>query len=55
MKHDTVRRRDNVGRRRGDTEEGKVGETMSVGLTRILLGRKMKKIHAIDSAGTNRR
>jgi hypothetical protein len=28
-------------------------ETTSVGLTRILLGRKMKKIYAVDSAGTN--
>jgi hypothetical protein len=30
-------------------------ETMPVELTRILLGRKMKKLHAIDSAATNGR
>jgi hypothetical protein len=30
-------------------------ETATVGLIRILLGRKMKKIHAIDSAGTKGR
>jgi hypothetical protein len=30
-------------------------ETTPVGLTQILLGQKMKKIHAVDSAGTNGR
>jgi hypothetical protein len=30
-------------------------ETMRVGLTRILLGQKMNKIHAVDSAATNGR
>jgi hypothetical protein len=29
-------------------------ETTLVGLTRILLGQKIKKIHAIDSSATNR-
>jgi hypothetical protein len=35
---------DDVGQSRGDTEE----ETTQVGLMRILLGQKIKKIHAID-------
>jgi hypothetical protein len=34
---------------------GEMKETMPVGLIQILLDRKMKKIHAVDSAGTNRR
>jgi hypothetical protein len=29
-------------------------ETMPIGLMRILLGQKMKKIHVIDSVTTNR-
>jgi hypothetical protein len=34
---------------------GKRDETSLVGLKRILLGWEMKKIHAVDSAGTNGR
>jgi hypothetical protein len=50
-KCDTVRRRRPKERQhRG----GKREETMPVGLARILLGQKMKKIHAVDSAATNR-
>jgi hypothetical protein len=30
-------------------------ETMTVDLTRILLDRKIKKIHVVDSAASNRR
>jgi hypothetical protein len=39
-----------------DIEQGRVGteeETMTVGLTQILLGQKIKKIHTVDSADTN--
>jgi hypothetical protein len=32
---------------------GKREETMLVGVTQILLGQKIKKIHRVDSAGTN--
>jgi hypothetical protein len=51
-KRDTERRHDDVGQRRGGTEEGKGGDDVSwadVNLT----GPKMKKIHTVDSAGTN--
>jgi hypothetical protein len=34
---------------------GEWEETMSIRLTQILLGQKMKKIYAVDSAGTNGR
>jgi hypothetical protein len=54
-KRDTVQRRDNAVQRRDDTSEGKREETTSVGLTRNLLGYKMKKINVVDSAGTNGR
>jgi hypothetical protein len=50
-----ARRRGNVSRRRGITEEGKREETTPVGLTRILLVRKIKKIHAIDLVAINGR
>jgi hypothetical protein len=52
-KRDTKRWRGDVSQRRGSTGEGK--ETTPVGLTRILLDRKIKKIHMVDSAATNRR
>jgi hypothetical protein len=39
---------DDVGRRKGE-------ETTTVALMRILLGQKIQKIHAVDSAGTNTR
>jgi hypothetical protein len=35
------------------TPKGRREETMLVGLTQILLDRKINKIHTIDSAGTN--
>jgi hypothetical protein len=38
-------------RHRGEKRE----EMMAVGLTQILLGQKIKKIHVIDSAATNGR
>jgi hypothetical protein len=38
-----------------DTGEGKGDDKASVGLTRILLGQKIKKIDVIDSADTNGR
>jgi hypothetical protein len=38
----------------GDTTPGMGGDTTPVGLTQILLGIKMKKTYAIDSAATNR-
>jgi hypothetical protein len=47
-KRDTARWRDDVGRRRGEREK-----TTLLGLTRILLGKKIKKINAIDSTSTN--
>jgi hypothetical protein len=37
------------------TPERQMEETTLIGLTRILLGRKMKKIHVIDSVAINRR
>jgi hypothetical protein len=41
---------------RGNVAPGKgKEETTPVGLTRILLGQKMKKIHAVDSVATNGR
>jgi hypothetical protein len=41
---------------RGEAAPGrKKEETTLVGLTRILLDQKMKKIHMIDSAGINER
>jgi hypothetical protein len=51
--HEVVawRRRSDERRHRG----GERDETTSVGLTRFLLGQKIKKIHAIDLASTNRR
>jgi hypothetical protein len=49
-----VRRRGDVGQRRGGTGEGKE-RRQPIGLTRILLSQKIKKIHAIDSAATNGR
>jgi hypothetical protein len=52
MKHNTARQCDDVDRRRCDTER-EMEETTLIGLTRILLGKKLKKIHAIDSADTN--
>jgi hypothetical protein len=54
-KRDTVQRRDDDGRRRHGTEEGKREKMTPVGLTRILLGQKIKKIHTIDLVGTNGR
>jgi hypothetical protein len=54
-KCDMARPCNDVGQSRGSTREGKREETMLVGLTRILLGQKMKKIHAVNLAGTNRR
>jgi hypothetical protein len=36
------------------TPGGETEATMLVGLIRILLDLKMKKIHMIDSAGTNK-
>jgi hypothetical protein len=50
-KCDTTWRRDDIDRRRGGTEEGKGRRQANANLT----GLKMKKIHAIDSAATNRR
>jgi hypothetical protein len=38
----------------GDVTLGmRMEETMPVGLTRILLDRKIKKMHAVDLVGTN--
>jgi hypothetical protein len=54
-KRDTVQRRDDDGRRRHDTEEGKREKMTPVGLTRILLDQKIKKIHTVDLVGTNGR
>jgi hypothetical protein len=48
-KCDTTQRCNNVGQRKGSTEEGKRDETTPVGQTRILLGQKMKKIRTVDS------
>jgi hypothetical protein len=45
---DTVWWCDDVDRRKGE-------ETTTVALMRILLGQKIKKIHTVDSAGTNAR
>jgi hypothetical protein len=42
------RHRTGESRHRGEREE-----TMTVGLTQILLGQKIKKIHTVDSADTN--
>jgi hypothetical protein len=53
-KRDTVRQRDDVNRRRCDTEEGKEGDDVSWANVNQL-GRKMKKIHTVDSTGTNGR
>jgi hypothetical protein len=39
-KRDTMWQRDNIGQWRGDTGEEKREETMSIGLTRILLSQK---------------
>jgi hypothetical protein len=50
-KCDTTWRRGDIDRRRGGTEEGKGRRQANANLT----GLKMKKIHAIDSAATNRR
>jgi hypothetical protein len=36
-------------------QRGEMGETTLVGLTQILLGQKIKKIYAVDSAVTNGR
>jgi hypothetical protein len=47
-KRDTAQPHGDVDRRRGEREE-----TTSVGVTRILLGQKIKKIHVVDSATTN--
>jgi hypothetical protein len=52
-KCDTVRRHGNAGWRRGDTEEEGIEETILVGLTRILLGQKIKKIHVTNSTDSN--
>jgi hypothetical protein len=49
-KYDTARRR-KWGERR--YREGEREETMSVGLTRILLGQKINKIRTVDSVDTN--
>jgi hypothetical protein len=51
------RKRDSVAAWQHRLEErwhqgGEMEETMLVGLTQILLGRKMKKIHAVDSDAT---
>jgi hypothetical protein len=49
-------KRDTVRRRRPEERwhwGGEREEMTSVGLTRFLLGRKMKKIHVVDSAATN--
>jgi hypothetical protein len=55
-KRDTALRCGDVGRRRGGTVGGgEREETTPVGMTRILLCRKMKKTHAVDSAATNGR
>jgi hypothetical protein len=54
-KRDTVWRRGDIGRRRGSTEKEKRVETTPVELTRILLGQKIKIIHAVNSASTNGR
>jgi hypothetical protein len=54
-KHNTTWRRENIGRRRGVTGGGEMEETMPVGLTRILLDKKIKKIHTVDSTVTNER
>jgi hypothetical protein len=35
------------------TPEGEREETIAVGLTRILLGQKIKKTHVVDSIVTN--
>jgi hypothetical protein len=44
----------NTVRKRGDTQDRvKSDETTSVGLTRILLDQKIKKIHSIDSTVIN--
>jgi hypothetical protein len=51
----TARRRDDIGRRRDDTGEGKRDETTLISLTQILLGRKIKKIHVVDSTSINKR
>jgi hypothetical protein len=42
--------------RPGETRHqgGKREETTSVGMTRILIGQKIKKTHAVDSAATNK-
>jgi hypothetical protein len=51
-KCDTAQQPDDIGRRRGGTGRRKRGDT-SVGLTQILLSKKIKKIHTTNSAGTN--
>jgi hypothetical protein len=54
-KRDRTRQRGDVDQRRGGTVEGKMKKTTLVGLTRIIIGLKMKKIYAIDLATTNER
>jgi hypothetical protein len=49
-KCDTALQCDDIGWRRGGTREEKGA---LVGLRQILLGQKIKKIHTVDSAGTN--
>jgi hypothetical protein len=51
----SVTRRGDIGRRRGGTGGGEREETTPVGLKRILLGQKLKKIYVVDSADTNER
>jgi hypothetical protein len=52
-RHDTVRRWAWSQPEERRHWEGKKDDTMSVGITGILLCQKIKKIHAIDSAATN--
>jgi hypothetical protein len=53
MKCDIKWWRDDVDRRRGGTREEERKETTPVGLTRILVDQKIKKIHVVNSADTN--
>jgi hypothetical protein len=54
-KCDMTRWYDDVGQRRCSIGEGEREEMTLIGLTQILLGQKIKKIHVVNSASTNRR
>jgi hypothetical protein len=53
MKCDMTQQCGNIGWRRSGTEEGKGRRRHQLGWRESLLGRKMKKIHTIDSADIN--